>query len=69
MFLQIAKRYTPSSALRQFFRTIYRVSNGGHVCCEIQGDVPISLKLNIKKLPRQRPSTKANPTDWHYFYP
>jgi hypothetical protein len=59
MFLQIGKRYTPFSALHQFFPTlpIIYAKWRQNVLCEIQESVPLKLKNNA-----QRPNTEALPT-------
>jgi hypothetical protein len=60
MFLQIGKRYTPFSALHQFFPTllIILLKWWQNVLCEIQDSVPLKLKNNV-----QRPNTEALPAD------
>ncbi len=59
MFLEIGKRYTPFSALLQFFPTLpiicAQVAAKG--LCEIQDGVPLKLKNNVL-----HPNTEALPT-------
>ncbi len=52
MFLQIGKRYTPFSALHQFFPTlpIICAQVAANVLCKIQDSVPLKFKSNVQRL-------------------
>jgi hypothetical protein len=62
MFLQIGKRYTPSSALCQFFPTLpiicAQVVAKRFMRNTVQDGVPLKLKNNV-----QRPNTRAIPVE------
>jgi hypothetical protein len=58
IFLQIGKRYTPFSALYQFFPTLPICAQvAAKFFCKIKDSVPLKLKNNV-----QHPNNKALPT-------